>query len=99
MAQFSTSLIGPLVYMAVWLGFMQVDADLSERLAVVGLMVVTALYCFAVARSKGRAEALWGAFGAMAAFVELGLIPVVLVSLLAARRERWPFRAANEQYL
>lgn len=75
-----TSLIGPVACVALWLGFMPIVADVSERLAVVGLMVVTALYA-----PERPCRGVLGGFGAIAAFVELGLIPVVLVSVLAAR--------------
>ena len=79
------ALLGPLAYTVVWLFVLPVVAEVGAALAILSLTLVTGLYCFVVARAKGRNEILWSIFGAVAGFVELGLIPVVIISVLSAK--------------
>ena len=76
------TLLGPLFYVVVWLFFMPIVAEVSTAAAILSLTLLTGVYCFAVARINLRNEVLWSILGALAAFVEFGLIPVVIISLL-----------------
>ena len=77
--------LGPLFYIVVWLFFMPVVAEVSTAAAILSLTLLTGVYCFAVARVNRRNEVLWSILGALAAFVELGLFPVVIISLLSRK--------------
>ena len=74
--------IGPMAYVVMWLLVLLHVADLSTRAAVMSLTLLTGLYCFGMARLKHRNAVLWATLGALAGFVELGLLPVVLVGAL-----------------
>lgn len=77
-------------YVVVWLLVMPLLAEVSARVAVLGLAGLTALFCFVVAHVRHRNKVLWTIFGAIAGFFELGLIVVVLVSTLPTRNHWRP---------
>jgi hypothetical protein len=76
---------GPLAYVIVWLFVLPVVAELSTAAAVLSLMVVSSAYCYLMAREKGRNGVLWSILGGVGGFVELGVIPVVIISALSYR--------------
>ena len=82
---FTILLVGPVTYLVAWLILLPAVAELSVKAAVLGLAFLTALYCFLVAREKGRNVAVWTILGLLAGFVELGLVPVVVISALSPR--------------
>ena len=86
---------GPLVYLVVWLAVLPAVADLSKPLAILSLTFLSGVVCFVVAREKGRNPLLWSMLGALAGFVELGLIPVVIISALRFKNDSMGTRAAS----
>ncbi len=77
-------LFGPFAYVVVWLFVLPVVADLSTRVAIMSLTLLTSLYCFGMARTKKRGSLLWSTIGALAGFIELGLLPVLIISALSS---------------
>ena len=78
------AILGPIAYVGVWLLILPVVAEVSVRIAVMGLTFFTAFYCFLIAQLKHRDKVLWGVLGGLAGFVELGLIPVLIISVLSS---------------
>ena len=82
---FSLLIVGPIAYVVVWLLLLPALADVSTRVAILSLSLITGLYCFFMARERGRKLALWTVLGILAGFLELGLIPVLIVSALSSK--------------
>ena len=80
-----TTVIGLVLYVAMWLIVLPSVADTSARLAVLTLGLFTGLYCYAIAHLKGRNTPLWATFGVLAGFFELGLVPVLLLGFVRSR--------------
>ncbi len=95
---FLLAVVGPVLYLALWLMVLPLVADLSTRLAVLLLALFTGAYCFAMSHRWGFNAPLWGAFGLLAGFVELGIVPVLLVGLIrsTANWAEAPEKAASE---
>ena len=82
---FSLLIVGPIAYVVVWLLLLPALADVSTRAAILSLTLISGLYCFLMAREKGRNMALWTVLGILAGFLELGLIPVLIVTALSSK--------------
>ncbi len=82
---FTLLIIGLIAYVVAWLIVLPVLADVSTRAAILSLTLITGFYCFLMAREKGRNMALWTVLGILAGFLELGLIPVLIVSALSSK--------------
>lgn len=80
-----TTVIGLVLYVAMWLIVLPAVADTSARLAVLTLALFTGLYCYAMAHLRGRNAPLWATFGVLAGFFELGLVPVLLLGFIRSR--------------
>ena len=80
---FTLLIVGLIAYVVAWLIVLPALADVSTRAAILSLSLITGLYCFFMAWEKGRHLALWTVLGTLAGFLELGLIPVLIVSALS----------------
>ncbi len=69
-------------YVIAWLLVLPAVADISTRLAIVSLALLTAAYCHLMARRKHRNTVFWSVFGLLAGLLELGVVPVVIISVL-----------------
>ena len=78
-------LVGSFLYLVAWLFVLPAIAELNVAMAILSLSLLTALYCVVVARVKGRNVVLWGILGAASGFLELGIIPVLVISLVSTR--------------
>ena len=78
-------LLGSFLYLVAWLFVLPAIAEFSTVVAILSLSFLTALYCVVVARMKGRNEVLWGILGAAGGFLEIGIIPVLVISLVSTR--------------
>lgn len=68
------AVVGPVLYLVIWLLILPMVADTSTRLAVLTLMLSTGVYCYSIAHLKGRNQAAWAAFGILAGTIELGIL-------------------------
>ena len=80
------TVIGPVLYLVVWFIVLPIVADTSTRLAVLTLTLITGLYCYSIAHIKRLNAPVWTAFGVLAGFMELGFVPVILVSLIRSKQ-------------
>ena len=84
---FAILVVGPVAYLATWLILLPVVAQVSVPTAVLSLTFLTSLYCFLMEREKKRNETLWSILGLLAGFVELGLVPILVISALSSKHQ------------